>query len=515
MSDIFQGNRSGISQGSQFDALGASFGRILPHDKQSIGSNNGGGSFAQVPVSFLVQPDQYRSSVGSEEVVAPIQIYEYQEPSNQKGIFFRSSGDFEMQFEEIRIDRLNIDQQQKVENNPQLIPNNSQRSSNDFEMKIQSAQQISTNFKPEINQMINPNIIEENKNLFNVNISKSIYTNKITQLVEQTQQKLIQSSKNQTHTHLSKSQQKLQRKSPNLQRDHSDLSSDFNQQNSNDPNQDPIQQKLAKNRESARNSRARKKIYYELLEVKAQELQNEVDSLKQQIQNQQKYTEICNKSQEKFQMFLEQQQLLFDKLETYLIKNKDNVEIGMILDALRYRTNSNSQERNDAARNYFDQMVEVCLPIQTRYLIYALEKNKDFFALQPNDYSDWMVDSFQKTDIKPEQIVKVKKMKAKLQSVRNNISDSIHKIKEQLKLIQSEALKVDQMWEQLKECLSPIQLGSCILAMRQNQYRQELQTSSLFIQLKNSQMSDEDDIQSNHEQFTISKNRKLIKKSQS
>ncbi|CAD8147029.1 unnamed protein product [Paramecium octaurelia] len=159
-------------------------------------------------------------------------------------------------------------------------------------------------------------------------------------------------------------------------------------------------------------------------------------------------------------------------------------------------------------------MVEVCLPIQTRYLIYALEKNKDFFAQQPNDYSDWMVDSFQKTDIKPEQIVKVKKMKTKLQSVRNNISDSIHKIKEQLKLIQSEALKVDQMWEQLKECLTPIQLGSCILAMRQNQYRQELQTSSLFLQLKNSQMSEEEEVQGSQEQFTAPKNRKLIKKSQ-
>ncbi|CAD8091603.1 unnamed protein product [Paramecium primaurelia] len=510
MSDMFQGNKSGVSYGSQFDALGASFGRIAPQDKQSIGSNNGGGSFAQVSVSFLVQPDQYRSSVGLEEGQVPIQIYEYQEPINQKGIFFRSSGDFEMQFEEIRMDRLNIDQQQKVEEDAQQLQKNSQRSSNDFEMKIQSAQQISNNFKPEINQ----NIIEENKNLFNVNISKSIYTNKITQLVEQTQQKLNVQNRNQQHTHISKSQQKLQRKSPNLQRDHSDLSSDFNQQNSNDPNQDPIQQKLAKNRESARNSRARKKIYYELLEVKAQELQIEVDSLKQQIQNQQKYTEICNKSQEKFQMFLEQQQLLFDKLETYLIKNKDNIEIGMILDALRYRTNSNSQERNDAARNHFDQMVEVCLPIQTRYLIYALEKNKDFFAQQPNDYSDWMVDSFQKTDIKPEQIVKVKKMKTKLQSVRNNISDSIHKIKEQLKLIQSEALKVDQMWEQLKECLTPFQLGSCILAMRQNQYRQELQTSSLFLQLKNSQMSDEEEVQGNHEQFTVPNNRKLIKKSQ-
>ncbi|CAK87798.1 unnamed protein product (macronuclear) [Paramecium tetraurelia] len=67
MSDMFQGNKSGVSYGSQFDALGASFGRIAPQDKQSIGSNNGGGSFAQVNVSFLVQPDQYRSSVGLEE----------------------------------------------------------------------------------------------------------------------------------------------------------------------------------------------------------------------------------------------------------------------------------------------------------------------------------------------------------------------------------------------------------------------------------------------------------------
>lgn len=81
-------------------------------------------------------------------------------------------------------------------------------------------------------------------------------------------------------------------------------------------------------------------------------------------------------------MFLEQQQQLFDKLETSLLKQKDNSEIGMLLDALRYRTNSNSQERNEAARAYFDAIIEVCLPIQTKYLLYALERGKDFFAQQ-------------------------------------------------------------------------------------------------------------------------------------
>lgn len=44
---------------------------------------------------------------------------------------------------------------------------------------------------------------------------------------------------------------------------------------------DPAQLKLAKNRESARNSRKRKKMYYDLLEQKVQDLQDEVDRLKE------------------------------------------------------------------------------------------------------------------------------------------------------------------------------------------------------------------------------------------
>ncbi|CAD8200736.1 unnamed protein product [Paramecium pentaurelia] len=522
MSDFFVHNRSEISQqnqsglGSLQDVLGASFGR-LQQDNQSFGPN-GGGSFVHNS-GFLVQSEQYRSSVGLEEGAVPIQIYEYQEPQIQKAGFFRSSGDFEMQFEEIGIDRLNIQAKILEDSKEHKSPlqdsgmRNSEPSSQEFNIKIESGEQINSKFKPEIKQLVNQNIIQENKNLFNVNQAKSIYTNKITQLVEQTQKKIDLATK--SSPRLSKSQQKLQRKSPIIPRDQYDMSSNEMQssQMSPDGNMDPVQQKLAKNRESARNSRARKKIYYELLETKVKELQDEVERLKESNRNQSKYTEVCNKTQEKFQTFLDQQQQLFDKLETCLLKNKDNFEIAMVLDALRYRTNSNSQERNDAARQYFDSMVEVCLPIQTKYLIYSLEKDKDFFAQQPDDYTDWMKETFKKTQIQPEQIVKVKRMKSKLQSVRNSISDSIQKIKDQLKLIQSEANKVDQMWEQLKECLTPVQLGSCILAMRQNSFRQELQTSSLFLQLKNSQMSEEDENCQKSDQSHIPNNRKLVKKS--
>ncbi|CAD8121648.1 unnamed protein product [Paramecium sonneborni] len=518
MSDFFMPNRSEITQQNQSgldslqDILSTSFGR-MQQNNQSYG-----GSFVHNSW-FLIQSKQYSSSMGLEDYAVPIQIYEDQEPQIQKADFFRSSGDFEMQFEEIGNERLNIQakilEDLKELKNPlqNKIMKNIEPSLKEFEIKIESGVQINQKFKPEIEQLVNQNIIQENKNLFNVNQSKSIYVNKIAQLVEKTQKKIDIANK--SSTKLSKNQQKFQRKSSMIHRNQNDVTSNEIQssQISLSGNINLVQQKLAKNRQSAKNSRARKKIYYELLEAKVKELQYEVERLKESNHNESQYYDICNKTQ--FQLFLDQEKQLFDKLETCLLKNQDNYEIAILLDALRNIIKSNSQERNDATKQYFDSMIEVCLPIQTKYLIYSLDNDKDFFAQSTEDYTDWMKETFYKIQIQPEQILKVKKMKTKLQSARNNISDSIQKINDQLKLIQSEASKVDQIWEQLKECLTPLQLSTCIIAIRQNSIRQELQTSSLFLQLKNCQMSEKNQNYLNPDQSHIPNNRKLIKKSMS
>lgn len=46
------------------------------------------------------------------------------------------------------------------------------------------------------------------------------------------------------------------------------------------------QQRLAKNRESARNSRKRKKIYYDLLEKKISEMSDECENLRELVKAQ-------------------------------------------------------------------------------------------------------------------------------------------------------------------------------------------------------------------------------------
>ncbi|CAD8196578.1 unnamed protein product [Paramecium octaurelia] len=500
MSDLFMPNRSEISQyhqsgvGNLCDNLYSSFG---PYGGGSLIHNSG----------FLVQPDQYCSSVGLEESATPIQIYEFHEPEIQKPILFRSTGELEMQSEEFGIDRLNFQvktlEDFKEYKNPLQDSGimASEPSFQEFNIYTKSEQQINSQFKPDITHIANQNIISENKGLFNVNQAKSIYKKKITQLAEQTQKKIDLAIN--TSTRLTKNQIKLSRKSSIIPNDQIDMQSC---QMSADGNMDSVQQKLAKNRESARNSRARKKLYYELLETKVQELQEEIQRLKEFNQ-----AKLCNKIEENFQTFLDQQQQLFDKLETCLLKNKDNFEIEIILDALRYRTNSNTQERKDAARQYCESMIEAYLPIQTKYLIYSLENNKDFFALQPEDYTDWMKETFKKLQIQPDQIKKVRRIKSKLQSVTNNISDSIQKIQDQLNVIQSEATQVDLMWEQLKEHLTPVQLGKCILTIKQNSIRQELQTSSLFLQLKNHQLREEEKIIQKQDQSPIPNNRKRIK----
>ena len=71
---------------------------------------------------------------------------------------------------------------------------------------------------------------------------------------------------------------------------------------------------------------------------------------------------------------------MFEKLELCLIKKVSDDEIGIIMDALRYRIQSNSKERNDTARVYFDSIAEILLPMQVKYLLYACSHSKDMFA---------------------------------------------------------------------------------------------------------------------------------------
>ncbi|CAD8128204.1 unnamed protein product [Paramecium sonneborni] len=421
----------------------------------------------QIDFSGLTDPF-LRNQNQKRQEFPKIQIFEDADNGNN------NYGSNQIQLEEIRMDRLKIMNDSSIEAQPRSGSDgdNSRDASQNHQRRRRSkkyTKEEQKNLKDSLQSQI----------ILNLGYTKSTYTNKIQNLVKKENNgQLIVTTK----ARQSRSQQKLERKNEQqqlLNLEHSDQSSSENPDSLNDGNIDPSRLKQVRNRESARNSRARKKIYFELLETRVQELQDENDKLREQCNNLLKSIEIYNKQQDKFSQFLEQQQKLFERLEDCINQGKDATEIEILLDALKYRTSSNKQERIDAAKSYSYSILDVCLPLQTKYLFSILD-DKDFFSQNSRNYTDYLRDIFKKIDTKSDELGNNEKIKQKLGVAKQNMNDSFKKIKQEIKLIQSEAGKVDLLWEQLKEKLQPQILAQCLLALHKNEFRAEFQASTLF-----------------------------------
>ncbi|CAD8199492.1 unnamed protein product [Paramecium octaurelia] len=377
-----------------------------------------------------------------------------------------------IQLEILGMDRLCIKTDSSFERQPRSGSDGDNSKDGSLNYKSNKSRRKNTKQK-QLNQQLQSEIIQ------NLGQTKSPYSNKIQNLVKkETNNQLIITQK----TRQSRSQQKMERKNEqqlHLNIEHSDQSSSENPDSINDGNLDPNRIKQERNRESARYSRARKKIYFELLENRVKDLEEENDKLRVQCINLQKSIETHNKQQEKFQAFLQQQQKLFEKLEECIIHQKDDTEIEILLDALKFRTSSNKQERIDSAKSHAFSILDATLPLQTKYLFTILD-DRDFFSQNQKNCSEFLRDIFSMIEIKLDNSQLNEKIKIKLGQSKQNIFDSFKKIKQEIKIISSEASKVDLLWEQLKENIKPKILAQLLLALHHNEYKAEFQASTIF-----------------------------------
>ncbi|CAD8202771.1 unnamed protein product [Paramecium octaurelia] len=175
-------------------------------------------------------------------------------------------------------------------------------------------------------------LLKKNKEVFQANQSKSIYLNKIQQLIDkptmvgkpkQTRQKVIVDS---------------------------DSSDGKN--------------RLAKNRESARNSRKRKKIYIELLENKVKELTEQLQQLEYVVQqNKIKHLQLEN--------FIEDYHRSITQLN-------DQTSIHL----LHENFGATSQRRWMVCTELINLLIETTIPIEVKKLMESAKKGTDMF-IQP------------------------------------------------------------------------------------------------------------------------------------
>ncbi|CAK57437.1 unnamed protein product (macronuclear) [Paramecium tetraurelia] len=175
-------------------------------------------------------------------------------------------------------------------------------------------------------------LLKKNKEVFQANQSKSIYLNKIQQLIDkptmvgkpkQTRQKVIVDS---------------------------DSSDGKN--------------RLAKNRESARNSRKRKKVYIELLEIKVKELTEQLQQLEYVVQqNKIKHLQLEN--------FIEDYHRSIAQLN-------DTTSIQL----LHENFGATSQRRWMVCTELINLLIETTIPIEVKKLMESAKKGTDMF-IQP------------------------------------------------------------------------------------------------------------------------------------
>ncbi|CAD8143559.1 unnamed protein product [Paramecium octaurelia] len=234
--------------------------------------------------------------------------------------------------------------------------------------------------------------------------------------------------------------------------------------------------KLKKNRESARNSRKRKKIYLELLE-------NKVTILSEQLESFQKVNDstadLAMKLQHKISQKQEQDQnkmILFSNLQNTVQNNVSEMNIDTIIESLNKKFGAGSFERQQQLDHYFNQIYENCLSPYLNYIIGAAKTEQDIFNGQSGNGDSGVLRNLKLTEKQKQILLKKHKKLLRFQNDLTNTLSSFQEIKNQ---IQIELGSYGQTLEQLRKELKPNQVGKFLIEIEkkdmQHHFREQFE----------------------------------------
>ncbi|CAD8058354.1 unnamed protein product [Paramecium sonneborni] len=234
--------------------------------------------------------------------------------------------------------------------------------------------------------------------------------------------------------------------------------------------------KLKKNRESARNSRKRKKIYLELLENKVTILQEQLESF-QKVND--STADLALNLQNKINQKQEQDQnkmILFSNLQNAVQNNVSEMNIDTIVESLNKKFGAGSFERQQQLDHYFNQIYENCLSPYLNYIIGAAKTEQDIFQGQNTNSETGILRNLKLTDKQKQIILKKHKKLLRFQSDLTNTLSSFQEIKNQ---IQIELSSYGQTLEQLRKELKPSQVGKFLIEIEkkdmQHHFREQFE----------------------------------------
>eukprot|EP00347_Sterkiella_histriomuscorum_P015635 403356280 len=264
---------------------------------------------------------------------------------------------------------------------------------------------------------------------------------------------------------------------------------------------DSRQRRLEKNRESARESRKRKKNYINTLEAKVKTLESEVNRLRLVIQNQREKEKLSYFSHlDSMDQLLKGRQVLYERLENCITQNADGTEIENIINALQIRTGSFGIERKNLVNNLFKSIIEVSFPNFVKYLFWGCSENKGLFdengildAERRRKLSKYQLEELKSRaafdewesinelmNLRPEQQMKIKQEQLKINEQKDKFKGIIDTLLEQKRTLFKELNKMDHCMGRLRSYLTTEQTAKFLILMEKYKSKDELNIFRLW-----------------------------------
>ncbi|CAD8194109.1 unnamed protein product [Paramecium octaurelia] len=227
---------------------------------------------------------------------------------------------------------------------------------------------------------------------------------------------------------------------------------------------DSTQAKLLRNRESAKNSRKRKKIYLELLENRVNTLKDELEKCKKIIKDHSNcMLLIGSNSQQK--ACQEDRQKLFDKLKSAIQDNSDNNDINLLLDTIKFKFGGGGGKERVNDANYVLQQVMEIFPIHVKYLLWG----SDSILTQPS----WFTDLNREVDISDYQMRSLNQSYQRIQYDKQKIEDIIEQLQTVKVNLYQKTYSFGNFIDELRNIFTPTQVSKLILGLEKNKYSKE------------------------------------------
>lgn len=214
--------------------------------------------------------------------------------------------------------------------------------------------------------------------------------------------------------------------------------------------------RLARNRESARNSRRRKKQYIQYLESRIAQLTQEVTALR---------SGLAHTAVPPDQTFMTERKELYCRLNQAVHRQETSeAEVAEMLDELSMKLGVDAMGRQEVVGRMFQQTLEVMIPQHVKYFLWATDQDVDFFQPAPScvnqaAWKELILDG----GFTEEQCASIREYKGILVQEKDKMSDSLKLLKKTREALAKHSLAFQRYVEDVRSFLGPKQCAAFLL----------------------------------------------------